>query len=62
MDKSSMNGKPRMTVMAEMATGNYVTKGFVFFRCSDKTLVMSHPSKTPVDRPQVPQILKVKKQ
>jgi len=30
------------------------------FRCADKTLLMSHPSKTPKDRPQVSDILKLK--
>jgi len=29
------------------------------FRCSDKSLVMSHPSKTPIDRPSIPEILSV---
>jgi len=30
------------------------------FRCSDKSLLMSHPSKTPKDRPQVSEILELK--
>ena len=32
---------------------------FLVFRCSDKSLVMSHPSKTPIDRPSIPEILSV---
>lgn len=32
------------------------------FRCSDRTLLMSHPSKTPKDRPKVLEILNFKTQ
>lgn len=31
------------------------------FRCSNKKLVMSHPSKTPIDRPPISEILSVVK-
>ena len=46
----------RFLLMSFILVGNFLI--FVF-RCSDKSLVMSHPSKTPIDRPSISEILSV---